>query len=274
MKRISALAILLFQLCHYGYSQDEINFKISYKDSTQYNIVVEKAWHSETTYAGPDDFLLKLRGEGKDNPTYTDEEHTNKFILRTGQLNEDERYPLTLELVNVANEFRQSIPNGTLVYGHGSLDMMPHFDSIASKVIGDHQLGFQLAKIVFPPDTIPAKKLRQGEEFSVVSSYFESAGGTILNLEYTTIYSFTGIAGGVANFDISETYTVKPRMGTYEYKAEGKGSGSIEYDVANNVLLEYQKDTELDITIDLYNGRSAETKSTTHYKRTVEVATN
>jgi hypothetical protein len=56
----------------------------------------------------------------------------------------------------------------------------------------------------------------------------------------TTVYKLVSISNGMANFNITQIYTLTSQLKGVTIKAKGSGKGQMVYDIANNFYTRYQ----------------------------------
>jgi len=254
MKKIIGLLILLTQFSCNSKSQDSLTFKVQYKPETKYSQIVEQTSYNEVTYSGSKEFLQKLKDKGVQNPTITKNESKIESVFKTGKLIDGTNFPITMEIVKTtSSDGKKDIPDGLLIYGQGSVGNMPTLDSIVSDNINEEfkKTLLQAIQSTFLQLNFPERQVKIGESFSINSPLSIPIADVTVDMTITTNYKLLSINDGVADFDISQVYTLKTIITKYTIKATGKGKGKLLYDVSNNYYLKYQTDNEINMNIKL-----------------------
>ena len=256
MRKIILLLLILTQISCNSRTNDELTFKVQYKPETKYSQTIEQTSHSDIKYSGSEEFLQKLKDKGVQNPAITDKKSKIESVFKTGRLTDGINFPLTLEFIKTtSSDGKKDIPDGTLIYGHCSIGNMPTLDSIVSNDIDEEfkKSLLQAMQSTFSQLTFPEKRVKVGESFSKESPLSIPIAGVTIELTITTIYKLLSIKNGIADFDVSQVYTMKSNITKYIIKATGSGKGKLLYDASNNYYLKYQIDTEMGIKMKLDN---------------------
>lgn len=133
------LLIILFVLnISYVFAQNEFTFKVHYNPETNYNQSIQQNSETNIRYIGSEEVMQKLKEKGIQNPTLTNSKSTNNLILKTGKLSKIKSFPLTIEFAKtISNEVKKTIPDGTIIYGSGTIDNLPKLDSIVSENLNE-----------------------------------------------------------------------------------------------------------------------------------------
>lgn len=235
-----------------AYSQDELILKIKYTPETNYSQTIVQTSENNITYSGPNEFLQKIKDKGIQNPSTTNSSSTIKSDFKTGKLNNKNFFPLTMEFLNTINsDGKQIIPNGTIIYGHGTVDNMPKLDSIVSKDL-DNKFKKELLQSMqstFSQISFPVKKLKIGESFSQETPLSMPVLGNTIEMTILTNYKLISIENNLGNFEVSQIYTMKTNISNNDIVATGSGKGKIVYDIKNNFFLKYLTDGEIEMDI-------------------------
>ena len=210
MKKTTGL-FLFIALCGFTtISSDGILFKVEYKPETRYNETLEQSSEATITYIGSDEFLKNLKGRGVSNPTISNKNSTTKEILKTGKLTDGVHFPLTMEFISTeSSDGKQVIPDGTIIYGKGTVGSMPTFDSMFSPGMMDEtkKVFMKTMEATLSQITFPAKQLSVGDTFTHETPLTIPIAGKKIEMKIATIYKLVSISGGQAGFDISQHYT-------------------------------------------------------------------
>lgn len=256
MRKIILLLLTLTQISCNSQTKDELTFKVQYKPETKYSQTIEQTSHSDMKYSGSEEFLQKLKDKGVQNPTITDKTSKIESVFKTGKLSDGTNFPLAMEFVKTtSSDGKKDIPDGTLIYGHGSIGNMPTLDSIVSNGLDEEfkKTLLQAMQSTFSQLSFPEKRVKVGESFSRESPLSIPIAGVTIEMTITTNYKLLNITNGIADFDVSQVYTMKSTITKYTIKATGSGKGKLLYDVSNNYYLKYQIDTEMGMNMKLDN---------------------
>ena len=276
MRRLILLFITLTKISCSGQSGDELIFKVQYKPETKYSQTIVRTSNSNVKYSGSEEFHQKLKEKGIQNPMIIDKETTIESILKTGKLSDDSTFPLTVEFVKTTGSANKSdIPDGAIIYGHGSIDSMPTLDSIVSPGLDDEfeKVLLQTMQSTYSQLLFPEQRVKIGDGFSRVAPLSFPIAGEIIEMTITTDYKLLSITNGIADFDVSQVYIVKSTSTKYPVKASGSGKGKLLYDVSNKFYLKYQIDIEiaLNLKLEMFD---LDSKSRSGFTQTTVITTN
>jgi len=249
MKEILGLILIL------GYfsssSQDVLIFKVRYRPLTGYHNTIEQTSQSTLKYSGPDDFLQKLKTKGIDNPSISTTNSKIETLIRTGKLENGNNFSISIRFIKPRGGGQTVIPEGTIIYGKGSLENMPTLDSISGQGLTDEFKKTLLTTMQSTMSQIsfPEKKLKVGEEFSMENPLSIPIAGITLEMVITTTYKLIDIKNNIGSLDISQVYTLKSTIKGYDIKMTGTGKGQLLYDIGNTFYKRYQIDSEMTMTL-------------------------
>lgn len=276
MRKIILLVLILTKIPCYSQTKNELTFNVQYKPKTKYSQTIEQTSHSEMKYSGSEEFLQKIKDKGIQNPTLTDKTSKIESVFKTGKLTDGTNFPLTMEFVKTtSSDGKKDIPDGTIIYGHGSIVSMPTLDSIVSKGLDEKfkKTLLQTMQSTFSQLSFPEKKVKVGESFSRESPLSIPIAGVIIEMTITTNYKLLNITNDIADFEVSQIYTMKSTITKYTINAIGSGKGKLLYDVSNNYFLKYQIDTEMGMNVKLENF-DLDINSKSGYIQTIIITTN
>lgn len=255
MKKTILLIIVLIKFSCFCQSQKEVDFKIHYQPNTQYDQTLEQISKTEIKYSGSKDFLENLKNKGVDNPTLSNIESEIKTIIKTGK-QEGENFPLTIEYANGINsDGKKIIPDGTLIYGHGSNNNLPILDSIVGPGLEDdfRKSFLKTMQSTFSQLSFPERRVKIGDSFSSEMPLSIPIAGITIEMTITTKYKLLNIQNGIAEFDIASVYKVKSNITGYTIKADGKSQGNLFYDVEQYNMTKYETKTKMKMQLKLDN---------------------
>lgn len=246
-KTILLLLIVSTQLA-VAQNKNEFLFKIQYSPETKYEQTIDQTNHLEMRYSGDPEFTTMLKNKGIQNPKITDNHSVIESVFKTGKLTPKMDFPLTIEFLKTTNSDNKiAIPNGTIIYGKGTLGNMPTLDSIVSNGLNEEfkKSILQTMQATFAQINIPERIVKVGEIFSIDSPLSIPMANAQLDMTITTTYKLISIKNNVADFDISQVYTMKTEANKIPMNATGSGKGKLLYDVIQNFNLKYQMDMEM-----------------------------
>jgi hypothetical protein len=195
-----------------------------------------------------------LKNKGVQNPTVMDKVSTTESILKTGTLTDGTQYPLSIEFVkSTSSDGKNIIPNGTVIYGRVSNGAMPLLDSVVSAglTMEYKKTLLQAMQNTFSQLSFPEKKVKVGESFSIESPLSIPVAGVTIEMTITTTYTLLSVTNGIADINVSQTYTMKTNASKYTIKATGSGKGKMLYDDSIGTMVKYTMDTEMNADMKL-----------------------
>lgn len=251
MKKTIGLMILLVQFSCTKPPQDNVTFKIQYQPEKKYNQTVERTTNTVIKYMGPGKALKKLKERGLQNPTTSNKKSQTEWVLKTGKLMDKTDFPVTVEyVITVSNDGQKGTPVKANLSGKFLSDHLPVFNSIVSDGLDEKQKMALLQSLqnTFTQLSFPEKKVKIGEQFTIENPYSLPMEGSTIEMEVTTNYKLISISEGIAHFDITQKYTMNPKIMDNSFKGSVSGKGHLVYDMAHTIVLNYTLDTEMNIT--------------------------
>ncbi len=250
MKKISFLFAFIILFGFTGFQTGSLHFKVAYKPDSRYNETLEQSSEGKVYYFGSEEFLKSLKGRDVSNPTITKKSSTTKEIFKTGKLTDSIHFPLTMEFVSTeSSDGKQVIPDGTIIFGHGTIGNMPVLDSIFSPGMEDEtkMVFMKTMAATLSQITFPEKDINVGDSFTHETPLTIPVAGKKIEMNISTVYKLLSISSGLATFDISQHYT----MTLDEYTTEGGGSGSghMVYDISHNFYTNFEENAEMNLTM-------------------------
>lgn len=248
MKKI----ILLLSILQYTFTfaQKELNFKIHYNPETNYYQTVQQTSEMSMKYITSEEILQKLKEKGVQNPTITSSNSKIEMVLKTGKLSNAKNFPITMEFINTtSNDGKKSIPDGTLIYGVGTIDDLPRLDSIDSKNLDENykKTLLQTLQSTFSQLSFPEKKMKIGDSFSQKTPLTMPIADVSIKMLITTTYKLLSITNNKANLDVDLIFTLDSNITKYNIKATGQGKGIIVYDLNTQFISKYETETLMEM---------------------------
>jgi hypothetical protein len=252
VKNVFLLLLVISIQLSVAQTKNELVFKIQYNPETKYDQTLDQTSHLEMKYAGEADFIQTLKEKGVQNPTFVDNHSIIESVMKTGKLTNKTYFPLTIEFLKTTNsDNKTQIPDGTIIYGKGTLGNMPTLDSIVSKGLSEEfKKGLlQTMQATFSQINIPERKVKVGDVFDLDTPLSIPISGIQMDMTITTTYKLLSIKNNIADFDVSQVYTMKANTTKFPMNATGTGKGKLLYDVVNNFNLNYQIDMEMSANV-------------------------
>jgi hypothetical protein len=252
MKRILPIILLLigFACSKPTPKADGLIMKVRYQPESRYLISTIRGTETVITYSGQEIAMQKLKSMNIKNPTISKvKTKTDTELVTAGRL-KDKSYGATL-IYKKTNSIdgKNEVPEGTFVYGTIKNGHLPTFHAIASDIL-DFDQKTQLMQIVrntFDQFDFPEKQLKIGEQFSMDRPVSLPMEGSVIETVITTTYKLIGIKNGTAQFSISQSYLMSPKMMDNSFKGSGKGNGQLNYSIKDSLVTDYSLKTELDL---------------------------
>jgi hypothetical protein len=248
MKNTILLLFLVATQFSIAQTQNELVFKIQYNPETKYDQTINQTTHVEMKYSAEPELIQKLKEKGIQNPTITDNHSVIESVLKTGKLTNKTYFPLTIEFLSTTNSNNKTqIPDGTIIYGKGTIGNLPTLDSIVSNGLSEEykKTMMQTMQSFFSQINIPERKVKVGDVFALDTPLSIPIAGIQLDMTMTTNYKLISIKNNIADFDISQVYTMTTNSTKFNINLTGAGTGKLLYDVVNNFNLKYQTDIEM-----------------------------
>jgi hypothetical protein len=178
-------------------------------------------------------------------------------------------------LKSTSSTGKNQIPDGTLIYGHGTTIKMPVLDSIVSDGLSTEikTMLLQVLQSTYRQIDIPAQDLNVGETFKSVTPLSIPIAGVTLDMDITTYYKLISINNGIAHFAVTQEYTMKSVITKYQIKATGEGKGTLLYDISNSFYNSYEVKSKMDMTLEA-EGFGIELTSSSTYLQTTKISHN
>lgn len=250
MKKIITLMILLVQFSCTKPPQDNLTFKIQYQPEKTYNCTSERITNSILKYMGPQKSLQWLKSKGHQNPTFSNKKSHTEWVLKTGKRVDETEFPVKVDyVITTDNDGQKGIPVKANFSGKFLSNNQPVFNSIVSDGLDekDKTTLLQSLQSTFTQLSFPEKKLKIGEQFTIENPSTLPMEGSTVEVVVTTNYKLISISEGIAQFDISQQYTLNPKLMDNSLTGSVTGKGHLAYDIDHTIVLKYILDTEMRI---------------------------
>lgn len=252
-----ALIFLTLQLSCAEPPKDSVTLRIQYKPETKYEFTSKQAVQSVIEYTGKQKALQELERRGIQNPGIIHKSNTVEANLVTGKLDDASCFPLKVEYKRYLKEQMEGIPVKATIHGKCMREQQPVFDIVIaeSQDKKSKQALLESWQNTFSQLTFSGESVKIGEQISIESPYFMPMEGSEVEMTVRTDYKLISITDGLANFVISQKYTMKPRLLDNSFKGTAKGEGEMVYDVSNMIIQRYRliTDMEMNKSLDSFN---------------------
>lgn len=251
MKISFLLILLLMNFSCTNPPQDTVTFKIQYQPEKTYHHISERTTNSFIKFAGSEKSLQRLKAMGRENPTFSNKKSHTQWVLKTGKLIDGIDFPVSVEyVITASNEGEKGSPVKASFYGKILGDNLPEFDSIVSDGLDekDKTTLLQSLQNTFTQLSFPERKVKIGEQFTIENPSSIPMEGSTIDMEVSTTYKLISIAKGIAHFDISQRYVLNPKLKDNSLHGSVSGQGHLVYDMAHTIVLNYNLDTEMNIS--------------------------
>lgn len=250
MKKLFAAIILFTQFSCTKPPQDSLTLKVQFQPEKKYSLTTERTSQTVIKYSGQEIALRKFKQMGIKNPTISEKKIRREYRVTTDKTTDQTSFPCTVELIKTTTiDGKTDNSDGAIFRGHCLVGNMPTFDSVVKDGLDkdDKKALIQAIENTFSQLSLPEKKLKIGELFSVEHPLSMPMEGSTVEMEVTTNYKLISILNDIASFDISQTYIMNPTLLNNSFKGTGSGNGQLLYDIENKIALKNTLDTEIEI---------------------------
>jgi hypothetical protein len=250
MRKIIAFMILLVQFSCTKPPQDNLTFKIHYQPEKTYTCTSERVTNSILKYMGSEKSLQWLKSKGHQNPTFSNKKSHTEWVLKTGKRGDETEFPVTVDyVITTSNDGKPGNPVKANFSGKFLNDNLPVFNSIVSDGLEekDKTTLLQSLQSTFTQLSFPERKVKIGEQFSIENPSILPMEGSTVDVVVTTNYKLLSISEGIAQLDISQQYSLNPKLKDNSLNGSVTAKGHLVYDIAHTIVLNYTLDTEMRI---------------------------
>jgi len=168
--------------------------------------------------------------------------------LVTGKSSTDKSFPVNLTYKKTMSlDGKNEIPEGTAIQGEIVGESLPTFNKVISGTLDFDQKSqlLQMVRSTFEQFDFPEKRLKIGDQFSTDRPVSIPMEGSVIETVVTTTYKLLGIKNNIAQFGLSQSYLMTPKIMDNSFKGSGSGKGEFSYDIGNSLITDYSIKTEL-----------------------------
>jgi hypothetical protein len=243
------LFIVLFS-CTKPNKPEGLILQVQYQPEKAYSITTIRGAETVITYSGQDIAMRKLKSMGVKNPTISKVRTKTDAELVTGKSSADSSFQVNLTYKKIMSlDGKNDIPEGTVVQGEIQNKALPTFNKVVSNTLKIDQR-IQLLQTVqntFEQFKFPELRLKIGDQFSTDRPTSMPMEGSTIAIVVTTTYKLLSITNNLAEFELSQSYQMTPRIMDNSFTGTGSGKGRLTYDIANCLIPDYSIKTELDM---------------------------
>lgn len=250
MKRIIVSILLFLQFSCAEKPKDSLTLKVTYRPETNYRYSSEQTMQTVIKYTGKAKSLQELKNRGFKNPMITHKKSTIEATIHAGKVVDEDQFPVKAECVmTLVNDGQPESPVKAILYGECFQDSIPVFDTVISEGMDKafKKALLQSWQKSFSQFAFARKSLKIGEQFSVESSSSIPMEGSEIDMNVKTRYKLIRITDEIADFDLTQEYTLNPRLIDNSFQGTVTGKGHLVYDLATKCVLNYQLDTEMQL---------------------------
>jgi hypothetical protein len=262
MKKFLIPLMILFPISMSG--QNEKIFKIYYKPDKVYSMQSETVSETKISLKGEKSVIDRLSQSGSQYPMTIQTVISNQCASSTGASTSETVVPIKFYFQNEQtkttfnnNASIQTNPlNGLSVEGVfiNKNTFVPNTNSIKGLDETKKQRLIQVLEMSQNQILFPQKQIKIGDQFTQ-NSPMEIPVSGFSPIQSTIISTFTLLdtINGIAKFKIDQNYKLDKSDPKFKVEFNGTGSGSAEYDINNNFLINQLIKSKISIVIKLPN---------------------
>lgn len=273
-KSISILLLLALFSCSTPPKPEGLILKVQFQPEKTYDISTIRGTETVITYSGQPIAMRKLKSMNIKNPTISKVKTKNDTELVTGKSLADQSFPVSLTYKKTMSlDGKNEIPEGAIVLGEITGDQLPTFNSVTSGTLTSEQKAqlLQTVQTTFDQFKFPEQRLKIGDQFSTDRPIEMAMEGSTIEIKVTTTYKLLSIKNDMAQFELSQSYQMTPKIMNNSFSGKGIGKGQLSYDVANSLITDYSIKTEIEMNkkLDYYE---FDLKTTNEFQQTTQIA--
>lgn len=249
-KTIPIFLLLIIFSCSTPKKPEGLILKVQYQPEKSYNISTIRGTETVITYSGQDIAMRKLKSMRIKNPTISKVKTKTDTELATGKRSADESFPVSLTYKKTMSlDGKNEIPEGTVVQGEIKGEGQPTFSKVVSGTLNiDQKIQLlQSVQSTFEQFKFPEHRLKIGDQSSTDRPVSMPMEGSTIEIVVTTTYKLLSIINGMAQFELSQSYQMTPKIMDNSFTGSGSGKGQLSYDIANCLITDYSIRTELEM---------------------------
>jgi len=249
-KSIVVLLLLALFSCNTPPKPEGIILKVQYQPEKTYNISTIRGTETVITYSGQPIAMRKLKSMNIKNPSITKVKTKNDTEFVTGKSLADQSFTVRLTYKKTMSlDGKNEIPEGSVVSGEITGNQLPTFNSVTSGTLTSEQKAqlLQTVQTTFDQFKFPEQRLKIGDQFSTDRPMEMAMEGSTIEIKVTTTYKLLNIKNDRAQFEISQSYQMTPKIMNNSFSGKGIGKGQLSYDVANSLITDYSIKTEIEM---------------------------
>jgi hypothetical protein len=247
---IAILLLLALFSCSKPNKPEGLILKVQYQPEKTYSISTIRGTETVITYSGQDIAMRKLKSMRIKNPTISKVKTKTDTELVSGKRSADKSFPVSLTYKKTMSlDGKNEIPEGSVVEGEITGDQLPTFSKVSSGTLSiDQRIQLlQTVQTTFEQFKFPEQRLKIGEQFSTDRPMEMAMEGSTIDIVVTTTYKLISIKNDIAQFDLSQSYQMTPKIMNNSFTGNGSGKGKLTYDITNCLITDYSIKTELEM---------------------------
>ncbi len=247
--------------------------KVQYQPEKTYQISTIRGTETVITYSGQPIAMRKLKSMNIKNPTVSKVKTKNDTELVTGKRFADKSFPVILTYKKTMSlDGKNEIPEGSVVQGEIAGNQLPAFNSVTSETLSSEQKAqlLQTVQTTFEQFKFPEQRLKIGDQFSTDRPMEMAMEGSTIEIKVTNTYKLLNIKNGVAQFELSQSYQMTPKLIDNSFSGKGSGKGQLTYDIKNSLITDYSIKTKIEMNkkLDYYE---FDLKTTNEFSQTTQI---
>jgi hypothetical protein len=250
MTRTLGFFILLITFSCSKPKPEGLVLKVRFQPEKTYSISTIRGTETVITYSGEGIAMRKLKSMGVKNPTISKVKTKTDAELVTGKSSADSTFQLNLIYKNIMSlDGKNEIPEGTVIQGEMKNNALPTFNQVVSNTFQFDQRKqlLQTVQSTFDQFKFPEQRLKVGDQFSTDRPVTIPMEGSTVDIVVTTTYKLIGIKNNLAEFALSQTYLMTPKIQNNSFSGKGSGKGELSFDIRNSLVSDYTIRTELEM---------------------------
>jgi len=251
MKKTIGILLLLAQFsCSTPPKPEGLILKVQYQPEKTYHISTIRGTETVITYSGQDIAMRRLKSMNIKNPTISKVKTKTDTELVTGKRSADKSFPVSLTYKKTMSlDGKNEIPEGSVVQGEIMGDQLPIFSKVTSTTLDTDQKNklLQTVQTTFEQFKFPEQQLKIGDQFSTDRPMEMAMEGSTIDIIVITTYKLLSIKNDMAQFDLSQSYQMTPKIMDNSFTGSGNGKGQLTYDIGNSLITDYSIKTELEM---------------------------